>query len=369
VILWCGAWIAASSNVTSFLLIVFNPGLLWLDHIHFQYNGMLLGLLLASLGLLTREAQGWKRHANVTIASILFCLLISMKHLYLPLAPIYAAHLLRHHCFVGENFQLSRLAYLAVLTGTCLLLIFLPFLEKSQLQQILQRLFPFGRGLCHDYPAANIWSLYQVGEKCFQFTGRQMGYVGASWPEITPLVTAVLLFLSLLPGCYYAYQSKSKLMHCVAYCSFCTFMLSFHVHEKAILTAMIPLTLLAPSCVELTRLYLRTCAIGLLGLFPLLFQSGELLLKFSSYVAFLALAVHLLEAHQGASLLTTVDVVGMLVLGMVALFLEVIHPLLLHPWMEALPLLLTSVVCAVGLIGCWLETGRLMMRTSKTKLE
>jgi alpha-1,3-glucosyltransferase len=369
VILWLGAWVATSPNRTSFLLIVLNPGLLWLDHIHFQYNGMLLGLLLASLGLLTREAQGWKRHLNVTMAAILYCLLISMKHLYVPLAPIYAAHLLRYYCHVDGKFQFSRLVYLAVLTSTCLLLFFLPFMEKSQLQQIIQRLFPFGRGLCHDYPAANIWSLYQVGEKCYQFVARRLGYnVGASLPEITPLTTAVLLFLSLLPACYYAYQQKSKLIHCVVYCSFCTFMLSFHVHEKAILTALIPLTLLAPSCVELTRLYLRTCAIGLLGLFPLLFEPGELLLKVLSYVAFLAMAVYLLETRHGVSLLTTVDVVGMAVLGMVALFLEVIHPLLLYPWMEALPLLLTSVVCAVGLIWyCWLESGRLMMRTS-TKL-
>jgi ALG6, ALG8 glycosyltransferase family len=108
--------------------------------------------------------------------------------------------------------------------------------------------------------------------------------------------------------------------------------------------------------VELARLYLRTSALGLLGLFSLLFEAGELLLKVSSYVGFLAMAVFLLETHHGVSLLMSVDVVGMIVLGMVALFLQVIHPLLLYPWMEALPLLLTSIVCAIGLVGCWLQS-------------
>jgi alpha-1,3-glucosyltransferase len=366
VILWWGAWVAASPNLVSFLLIVLNPGLVWLDHIHFQYNGMLLGLLLASLGFMTNESQGWKRHFNVTLAAILYCLVISMKHLYLPLAPIYAIHLLRHYCYAQQTFSPLRFFYLGVLTSTVLLLFFLPFLEKEQLLQILKRLFPFGRGLCHDYPAANVWSLYQVGDKSLQFVARRLlGFGALSLPAISPLITAVLLFVSLLPGVSTAYQSKSKLIHCVVYCSFATFMWSFHVHEKAILTALVPLTLLAPSCAELARLYLRTSALGLLGLFPLLYEAGELLVKVSSYVGFLAMAVYLLESHHDVSLLTSVDIVGMIVLGMVALFLQVIHPLLLHPWMEALPLLLTSVMCAIGLVGCWLQSGRLLMSAPK----
>jgi alpha-1,3-glucosyltransferase len=354
----------------TFLLIVLNPGLLWLDHVHFQYNGMLLGILLTSLGLLVKGAtmKGNQHHACTLLAAALFAVLLTMKHLYLGLAPLYFVYLLSVYC-MNPSFSMSNFLCLAGVTGTSLVAPFAPFgvlnNPTSQISQLLSRLFPFGRGLVHDYWAGNVWAIWVLGDKVFGFIGRR---IGESWslPDITPSLVALILLIGLVPGLVCGWKaSPSILLHCTVFSAMSSFMLAYHVHEKAIMTAIIPLTLLAPTSVENGRLYIRMTAIGVLGLFPLLFRPVELPLKAASYMGFLALAVQALEEMLGTtSLLTSLDFAGMIVLICVLMFLEIIHPLVLFPTMEFLPLLITSTICAVGLFGCWIQTGRLMFRSS-----
>jgi len=180
VILFAGAYAATKSISTlgekgcglapyfTFLLIVTNPGLIMLDHVHFQYNGALLGLLLLSIACMVRGAstrviennrlkqidQRWE-----VLSAACFGLLLAAKHLYLILAPLYFCYLLRRHCFIIEmkekdavvSFSLRRLLVLGMVTLLCFLGPFVPFMMQSnpteQLQQIMARLFPFGRGV------------------------------------------------------------------------------------------------------------------------------------------------------------------------------------------------------------------------------
>lgn len=79
-----------------------------------------------------------------------------------------------------------------------------------QLEQVLRRMFPFGRGLCHAYWAPNFWVLYIILDKLLTFLLVKLGFniqtptasftgglVGDSSPfAVLPKVT----FQSLLCG-------------------------------------------------------------------------------------------------------------------------------------------------------------------------
>ncbi len=401
VIFWGGAYWACKAfhhgkpqnyAMTAFLLVVLNPALLWLDHVHFQYNGMMIGIFLASLGCLFMGN-------NVTVAptpqnsnprqplaydlyhlcgAALYALLLNLKHLYLPLAPIYFCYLLQRYCLTPtilsgkarKQFLVDKFLLLAIVTGSCLVLPWLPFVvakddPKGMILQILNRLFPFGRGLVHDYWAGNIWALFSLLDRVWKLVaGKILNMEGANLPEPSPTVCAFLLLVSILPGLWVASIRKSnkKLVESIVYVSFCAFMLAYHVHEKAILTALIPLTLLVePGADHHNLLFWNVCLFGLLGLLPLLFRPTELTLKLSSYAAYMGLVSHLLQTPpqwtkqmQHASL------------GIVGLVVGILDILPIQGRWEFFPLMVTSIACALGLLGCWGFTTWLLIDASTT---
>jgi alpha-1,3-glucosyltransferase len=381
VVLYAGAWVVSRAfhyrrkdmaNAT-FMFIILNPGLLWLDHVHFQYNGMLLGILLLSVGLLisannSSHLSPKSFHFCHIAAAVLFALLLALKHLYLPLAPLYAFYLFRRYCIDERgSFRFLRFMTLAVVTASTILIFFLPFLLTPEpfaaVEQMLRRLFPFSRGLVHDYWAPNVWALYMLLDKAIQFLHRKQGRITRivtaflpSLPDVSPRTTALLLLLALIPGMWQSWKAASqrdntKLLHVIIYSSLTSFMLAYHVHEKAIMTTLLPLTLL---CFTETRLFVRTTTFGLLGLFPLLFRPVELLLKEVSYFGYFTI---LPTEKQGTT--TYVELRRWAVVAGIIYVLEVMP---IQGKLEFLPLLLTSVVCAIYLVLSWIESLVLMCR-------
>lgn len=45
-----------------------------------------------------------------------------------------------------------------------------------QIQQVFNRMFPFGRGLCHAYWAPNFWVFYIILDKVFSFFLKKFGF-------------------------------------------------------------------------------------------------------------------------------------------------------------------------------------------------
>jgi len=76
-------------------MALLSPCLLILDHVHFQYNGMLLGVLLASVAT--------AMNGQHLLAAFLFTCLLWLKHVYLVIAPLFFVYLLRHYCFEGDG--------------------------------------------------------------------------------------------------------------------------------------------------------------------------------------------------------------------------------------------------------------------------
>lgn len=451
--LFVGAYMASTSmgkvlrdnnrphnTLLTFVLIVTNPGLIMLDHVHFQYNGMMLGILLCSIACIVRgtnhemtdektEQDGEVESETKTCQSqqlwelagaATFAALLAMKHLYLTLAPLYLFYLLRHHCFIVKkeihykaynnrkethqsemkfHFSWKRFVILAAVTLACFLGPFIPVMQSNpieQLEQMLKRLFPFGRGLVHDYWAANIWALYLFTSRVSTFAFRlvpipenirSMVEPFVPFPEPTPGVVAILLLTGLAPAMVYAWSVGSSslkrwwqlnsfitamfFIHGVVFSSFSAFMLGFHVHEKAIMTAIIPLTLLATTSCYSARLFIRTSYFGIFALLPLLFRTEELLLKVALYVTWLSGAIHTLQlvipkTKDNEKLLTLFDYIAFSILACLLLFMEVIHPIVFLPSgsLEFLPLMATSVACGIGLMYCWMESSVIMIVTA-----
>jgi alpha-1,3-glucosyltransferase len=179
-------------------------------------------------------------------------------------------------------------------------------------------LFPFGRGLCHAYWAPNFWALYNIADKIaiygnilvllhsellvfktvgipisnFQVASMTGGLVGETavthlvLPSIKPPYTMIMVVISIIvrqllderlllkPMMVRLWKVPSKKMFLVSvvYSAMSFYMFGWHVHEKAILTAIIPLWLLATEGTDLAQIALFLSTVGHYSLFPLLFE-------------------------------------------------------------------------------------------------
>lgn len=148
-----------SSAFLYIFLFLVNVGHLIVDHIHFQYNGLLNGLLLLSAARMVDGQIYW--------SAFWFAVLLNLKHIYLYAAPAYFFFLFIEYCLTIDRTNLLKskvhvrtLATLSVIVVSVFAVSFGPFIARGQLAALLGRLFPFGRGLSHAYWAPNFWAFY-----------------------------------------------------------------------------------------------------------------------------------------------------------------------------------------------------------------
>eukprot|EP01102_Stenamoeba_stenopodia_P016729 TRINITY_DN5875_c0_g1_i1.p1 TRINITY_DN5875_c0_g1~~TRINITY_DN5875_c0_g1_i1.p1 ORF type:complete len:422 (+),score=23.69 TRINITY_DN5875_c0_g1_i1:331-1596(+) len=348
-------------------LALFEAGLMLVDHIHFQYNGMLMGLYLLSMSFICEGSN--------LVGAILFAVVLNFKHIFMYIAPVYFVYLLRVEVWGAtspkEKRTIHRLFFNFVRLGGVVICVFLvsfgPFLYHNQLKDVLLRLFPFDeRGLTHAYWAPNFWALYSFLDKILlivstlaghqpssvgNMTGGLVGEVKHSiLPSITPSITMLITIIALLPVLVSLWRFPNPKLFILAnvYSVLCFFSFGWHVHEKAILMATIPFCFASVGSAEEYKLFKILSSSAHFSLFPLLFDYPETPVKITLVVAYLIwvwVVERMLFKDKKSSTLEILHLVGYLI---VSLFYSVIHPVLLKDRLPFLPLLMFSVYCALG---------------------
>jgi len=361
----------SKANIVAILLLS-NTGLFLVDHIHFQYNGFLSGILLLSIGALGT--------GNFMLASVWFSVLLNLKHIYLYYAPAYGIYMLRSYCFkstqdgriIWSSFSFVHLVSLGTAVLANVAISFGPFLQSGQLEQVLSRLFPFKRGLCHAYWAPNTWAVYNMVDKVLVVAGKRLGMLDTSTtvasmtgglvqdithtvlPNISPMATAIITLVSMLPALvklWISPNSVTMFLRCLVLCAWSSFLFGWHVHEKAVLLIILPLAILALGSRQEAKFYLITSATGHFSLFPLLFGPLELPSKLFLHLAHTLLSFRILPT-------TTCKLEKLFIFLSIPVFLwaEVIHSAAgLDTKLPFLPLLLYSLYGSIGIISTYLR--------------
>lgn len=255
---------ALTSHISMYLTLIY-PGLILIDHGHFQYNGISLGLTIAAVAAIM---QG-RDH----IASVLFCFSVNYKQMSLYHALPFFCYILGK-CLPKQNpfvmTGLIKLLSLASVVIVTFFVIWFPFLKNVDLVvQVLHRLFPLARGVFED-KVSNVWCCLNVICKFRNtFTNLQMANVCLLVTLLAVLPSSIDILLR---------PRSHKFLLSVINSSLAFFLFSFQVHEKSILLVAVPVALYLPieplPCFWF--LYIST-----FSMLPLLLKDGLLI----SYIA------------------------------------------------------------------------------------
>ncbi|XP_047310581.1 probable dolichyl pyrophosphate Man9GlcNAc2 alpha-1,3-glucosyltransferase [Impatiens glandulifera] len=229
-------------------MILLNPCLILIDHGHFQYNCISLGLAAGAIAAILSDKD--------LLACVLFSLALNHKQMSAYFAPAFFGHLfgkcLRRQNPIVEVLKLG-LAVLATFA-----IVWLPYLQSLQaVTEVLSRLAPFDRGIYEDY-VANFWCTSSVLIKWKKlFTIPSMKYISLTVTVIAALPSTIQQIWA---------PSKQGFLYGLLNSSMAFYLFSYQVHEKSILLPLLAASLLS---LEEPSIYKWLTHFGLLSMFPL----------------------------------------------------------------------------------------------------
>lgn len=258
--------VATWTSSVALVAILMQPATILIDHVHFQYNTVMLGFVTASMSSMLAGRYLW--------AAVFFVAALGFKQMALYYAFSVFAFLLGSCVF--PRIQIGRLIGIAAVTVAAFALLLLPlvlgtlsdvrngidsrpdldgprqplaifqgltdYLDTEafyypiveQLVQMVHRVFPFARGLFED-KVANFWCALNLIVKIKHFPTEllQRGALLATLASIIP--PNLILFLR---------PNKLLLPLAFATTAWGFFLFSYQVHEKSVLLPLMPMTLL-----------------------------------------------------------------------------------------------------------------------------
>lgn len=212
------------------LTALIYPGLILIDHGHFQYNCVSLGFFVAAVAAIAQD--------SFVIGSILFVLALNYKQMELYHALPFFFYILGRHT-PGKTRSWPRCIRTLICVSLAVLLTFgviwMPFFRSRDLFfSAVLRLFPFSRGVFED-KVANVWCAVNVVYKLRQiFTNVQLAKICLITTTCAVLPSCVSLYLS---------PTRSAFVLSLINSALAFFLFSFQVHEKSILLVAVPVLL------------------------------------------------------------------------------------------------------------------------------
>lgn len=267
------------NHIIVIALILYLPALVLIDHGHFQYNSVMLGLFLLSVVDLIK--------GNLMLASVWFMSSVLFKQMALYYSPFIFVYILS--CLFTpqktlgatiKSFSFGGLIAVGLTVIVATVVMVSPFLLAASsvseaatlIQQILIRMFPFERGLFED-KVANFWCSTNLLIKYSQrFTHEQL--------KILSLVFTVGAFT---PPClaifWKSIRSPKRNPDLVIYgfsaVSWAFYLFLFQVHEKTVLVPLVPTLFLLLSTDRSAIAHVQWINnVSIFSLFPLLKKDG-----------------------------------------------------------------------------------------------
>lgn len=265
-------------------IVLLYPGQILIDHGHFQYNCVFLGLVVWAIILMSKGRQ--------FLASLMFTLALCYKQMALYYSlPFF-------WCIASLNIRLRpiwkgllNILLVGMLVISTFGLLFSPWLHSfGSILQVINRIFPFQRGVFED-KVANFWFSMSIIYKYRNIY---------SLDQLLKASTIATLVMALPAGIHLLFRPSIRTFkYSLVTTSLVFFLFSFQVHEKTILLPALPILLLIREHPMAANWF---AIMSTFSLQPLLIRDGQALPYFVLMIIYTLLTFEFFHNHISLSL-------------------------------------------------------------------